>query len=242
MSRPQEPSLARQSDAPIGFVRRTTFDADSGTYGEELIPLDQAYADVVKRLDVIDSEREALGRRYAVEDIRLQRKWWRESVERSDSFQQDVTERFQETLDSARSTYKVLTAMSITLFIVGIALFVFAGVYATFANEKIYSLVFGGLGASSFVALFIARPFEDAQIALSDMIQGEMAFMSYFEQIRMWASFPWANGELVETRAEKASTMLHRRTAEAMKDLQRFVEPLGKSAPDLAIKNGKGGN
>ena len=121
-----------------------------------------------------------------------------------DKFQEFVTDNFQQTLRSARTTYRLLTAMSVTLFVAGISLFVFAGLYAVFANSsKAYSLVFAGLGASSFVALFIVRPFEDAQVALSNMIQGEMGFMSYFEQVRMWASYPWVNGVLDPRRQKR---------------------------------------
>ena len=50
--------------------------------------------------------------------------------------------------------------------------------------------------------------------------------MSFFEQIRMWANYPWAGGDLDPAKTEKASQMLHKRTAEAMADFQRYVEPI----------------
>jgi hypothetical protein len=124
--------------------------------------------------------------------------------------------------------------MSVALFTIGVGLFVFAALYASISNTRVYSLVFAGLGASSFVALFIAKPYEDAQIALSNMIQSEMAFMAFFEQIRMWANYPWTEGELNIRRVEKASALLHKRTAEAMHDFQRYVEPEAKDGDRTA--------
>jgi hypothetical protein len=209
---------------PPGFVSRTIYNASTEQYEEMLVPLRDAYEEAVKRLEIAESDRTLAAQRYELEDMELQRTSWRDSVERADAFQRSITTLFESTLRSARNTYRLLTAMSVALFSTGLALFVFAAVYASLADAKAYSLVFAGLGASSFVALFIVRPYEDAQIALSNMIQGEMAFMAFFEQIRMWANYPWAAGGLDADRVEKASRNLHRRTAEAMDDFERYIE------------------
>lgn len=211
-------------DVPPGFVSRTVYNPSTQQYEEMLVPLRDAYEEAVKRLEIAESEQAVAARKYEIEDMELQRTSWRDSVERADAFQRSITTLFESTLKSARNTYRLLTAMSIALFTTGLALFVFAALYATLADAKAYSLVFAGLGASSFVALFIVRPYEDAQVALSNMIQGEMAFMAFFEQIRMWANYPWAAGGLDGDRVEKASRNLHRRTAEAMDDFERYIE------------------
>src|SRR4051812_34294654 len=52
----------------------------------------------------------------------------------------------KDTLSNAASTYKTITRMNIVMFIVGIGLFLFAAFYAVFSEEKVYSLIFGGLG------------------------------------------------------------------------------------------------
>ena len=143
------------------LVRRTVYNDSKGVYEEELVPLTK----------------------WEAEDRLLQREMWRESMARADKFQQSVTDLFESTLRSAKGTYKLLTAMSSALFTTGLALFVFAALYASLADAKVYSLVFAGLGASTFVTLFIYRPYEDAQNALSNMIQSEMAFMAFFEPV-----------------------------------------------------------
>jgi hypothetical protein len=201
------------ADSGGEFISRTIYNAERGEYEEVEVPLREAYDDLVRQLEELQSE-----------DVEVQRRSWREGVALADQFQKTVTGLFQSTLASARNTYRLLTAMSIALFTTGIALFVFAALYATLSNTKAYSLVFAGLGAGSFVALFIVRPYEDAQNALSNMIQGEMGFMAFFEQIRMWSNYPWVMGGLDPERVEKASRTLHRRTAEAMGDFQRYIE------------------
>ncbi len=114
--------------------------------------------------------------------------------------------------------------MTALMFAVGIGLVVFAALYATFGDAAVLSVAFAGLGVSTFVAIFVVRPLDDAQNALSNLIQAEIAFMSFFEQIRMLASYAWKDGELDCARAEKASLLLHRRTAQSMALLQEHLE------------------
>ena len=134
----------------------------------------------------------------------------------------------KDTLGNAARTYKTITWMNIVMFIVGISLFLFAAIYAVFSKEKVYSLIFGGLGTISFITLFLLGSIEKSQVALSNLVQVEISFMNYFEQISFWETYalmpkgypPMLN----EGNIEKASEMLQLRSKEIIDLLQNFIE------------------
>jgi ABC-type multidrug transport system fused ATPase/permease subunit len=134
----------------------------------------------------------------------------------------------KDTIGSATWTFKTISWMNVILFAVGIGLFLFAAFYAVFSSQKIYSLVFGGLGTVTFISLFILTPMEKSQNALSNLVQAEISFMNYFEQITFWESFaltPQGNPPALDpSNIDKASEMLQRRSMETIDLLQKYVE------------------
>lgn len=141
----------------------------------------------------------------------------------------------KETFLHARTTYKAITWMNWIMFGTGIGLFIFAALYAAYSREKIYSLLFGGLGAASFVAQFILGPIEKTQRALSNLVQTEVAFMNYFDQILFWegvANIPRAMPPGMPpspdpANIEKASAALQERSRETIELLKRSVGDAG---------------
>jgi hypothetical protein len=134
----------------------------------------------------------------------------------------------KDTIGSATLTFKTIRWMNVILFAVGIGLFLFAAFYAAFSSQKIYSLVFGGLGTVTFISLFILTPMEKSQNALSNLVQVEISFMNYFEQITFWESFaltPQGNPPtLSPANIDKASEMLQKRSMETIEMLQKYIE------------------
>ncbi len=146
------------------------------------------------------------------------------------------------TFDSAKSTYRTITWMNRIMFVVGIALFLFAGLYTVFAEQKIYSLVFCGLGAASFVALFLLGPIDKTQRALSNLVQAEVAFMNYFDQLTFWENYAQIPRQTPQggpdpLNIERASQGLQERSRETMELLQLYVEdrdPQAREKPPRA--------
>ncbi len=134
----------------------------------------------------------------------------------------------KDTLNNAARAYKRITLMNSVMFSTGIGLFIFAAGYGALSREIVYSLVFGGLGAASFVALFLLGPIEKTQNALSNLVQVEVAFMNFFEQVAFWENFAMIpkepQGPPDPANIEKASLILQERTTETMALLQYYVE------------------
>jgi hypothetical protein len=159
----------------------------------------------------------------------MQRKKIESQVERMIRLGNYTASLLETTLDNARQAYFRITWMNTIMFISGMALLIFAALYAAFSQQqKIYSLVFGGLGIANFVTLFITRPVERTQAALSNLVQVEVAFMNYFEQITIWDAFasqPKGNPPALDLEnIQKASATLQERSRETIELLQRYVE------------------
>lgn len=149
-------------------------------------------------------------------------------MERRDRLIGKAHEVVEQTFDNAARTFKAITMMNKITFATGISLFIFSALYAVYAEQKVYSLLFGGLGVATFVALFILGPVERTQKALSNLVQVEIAFMSYFDQIVWWetfASLPTGTPPAPDpANIEKASLALEARSLALMQMLQRYVE------------------
>jgi hypothetical protein len=104
-----------------------------------------------------------------------------------------------------------------------------------------------GLGAVNFVALFLFGPIERTQNGLSNLVQVEIAFMNYFEQITFWETFALTPTGIPPgpnlANIREGSTELQRRSEETMALLQTYVENtppsvlprrLAKTAPPAA--------
>jgi hypothetical protein len=132
------------------------------------------------------------------------------------------------TLNSAKLTYQLITLMNAVMFCMGVGLFLFAAGYGVVSRNLTFTAAFAGLGTASFVALFILGPIDKSQDALSNLIQAEVAFMNYFEQITFLESCaqvpsPGSNVLSVEN-LEKASALLQKRTEETIVLLQTYLE------------------
>jgi hypothetical protein len=145
-------------------------------------------------------------------------------VERAQELQTYTLNLFKSTLDNARKTYRSVTWMNRILFALGIGLFLAAAIYSAVADRKIYGLFFGGLGTVAFVGFFVLGPIEKTH--LSNLVQVEIAFMDFFEQITVWEAYAMSGaapgGD--PAKIEKASKMLQQRARETIDLLQTYVE------------------
>jgi ABC-type multidrug transport system fused ATPase/permease subunit len=133
----------------------------------------------------------------------------------------------KKTFDRAGATYSSITWMNRIMFAVGIGLILYAAYLATTTHAQVYSLLFGGLGAANFIALFMLKPIESTQKALANLVQVQVTFMTYFDQISWWENFAQMGISTFPpdlSKIERASDGLQKRTLETLELLQRFVE------------------
>jgi hypothetical protein len=132
------------------------------------------------------------------------------------------------TLNNAKLTYQLITLMNAIMFSMGVGLFLFAAIYGALSRNLTFTAAFAGLGAASFVALFMLGPIDKTQDALSNLIQAEVAFMNYFDQMCFLEACaqcpaPGTNVPCVPN-IERASALLQQRTQETLDLLQTYLE------------------
>jgi len=168
----------------------------------------------------------------AMEDLQFQRLKMRErldaQIERVNDLGRYTVKSLKDTLENARSAYHRITLMNSIMFFTGIGLFLCAAAYGAISKDTSYTFVLAGLGAANFVALFVLGPIERTQNALSNLVQVEIAFMNYFEQITFWEAFalaPKGNPPMPDpANIKEASDQLQRRSHETIRLLQEYVE------------------
>lgn len=173
----------------------------------------------------------------APEDVKFQREKMQERISAQVARTNDLgcytVNILKDTLNNARSAYRTITWMNAIMFFTGVGLFVTAAIYGAISKDTSYSLVLAGLGAANFVALFLLGPIERTQVALSNLVQVEVAFMNYFEQITFWENYaltPVGHPPAPSpANIKEASEQLQRRSQETILLLQTYVEATAPS-------------
>lgn len=166
------------------------------------------------------------------EEIRFHQRMVREQLnaqlERGKELGVYTVQILKDTLNTARQTYRVIKWMAIAMFTTGLMLFIAAAVVSLLTDDAKDALVFGGLGTATFVALFLTGPIERSQNALSNLVQAEILFMNFFEQITFWENFAFTQEGTPpvpnKTNIEKASNALQERTSQTSQLLRKYVE------------------
>jgi len=79
--------------------------------------------------------------------------------------------------------------MSYIIFGVGISLFVASAISGLVQNRTTETATFGALGITNFVVLFIFSPSARVQKALSNLLQAQIIYQDFWDQIRFWAPY-----------------------------------------------------
>ena len=166
-------------------------------------------------------------------DIEFQKKMMRDTMMRVSNLWSYVTDSLKGALSGAARTYRTVTWMNTIMFGCGLGLFVFSAIYGAITHQVLYAAVFGGLGAGTFVSLFLLGSLDRTQSALSNLMQVEIAFTNYLEQMTFWEGYSQVPDGIPQegvmpmrslANIEKASNSLHELTVETIKLLEEFVE------------------
>ena len=134
----------------------------------------------------------------------------------------------RDTLDNAKKTYSLINFMNSVMFGLGILLFIASALMGAIASKTVAAALLGGLGAATFIAMFILGPIKRSQSALSNLVQVEISFMNFFDQITYWSNYALTSDGVapppILERVERASETLQKRSEETIKLLQEHVE------------------
>jgi hypothetical protein len=135
-------------------------------------------------------------------------------------------------INRAKNTQEWILRLNIAMFIFGILLICAAVAVSYSKDNASYSILFGGVGFLQIVASFFIGAMTRSQNAVSDLVQVEIAYLNYFEQVTLWeqyASIMDDANKIDKANIEKAADKIQTCTKETLELLQINIEETGKS-------------
>jgi nitrate reductase NapE component len=133
----------------------------------------------------------------------------------------------KEGIRKAKTTQTWILALNIIMFFFGIVL-ISVAVYGGYTNmSPMYSVLFGGVGFAELVASFFIGAMQRSQKSVSDLVQIEVSFLNYFEQIGLWEQYAAVrdnDGNVQKENLAEAAKKIQESTAQTLELLQKYVE------------------
>ena len=133
----------------------------------------------------------------------------------------------KDAIKKAKSTQTWILALNIIMFFFGIIL-ISVAVYAGYSNmSPMYSVLFGGIGFAELVASFFIGAMQRSQKSISDLVQVEITFLNFFEQVTLWeqyAAIRTESGDIQKENIAEAAKKIQESTAQTLNLIQKYVE------------------
>lgn len=146
----------------------------------------------------------------------------------SRELQQTAQQALNDAINRAKETQCWIKTSNMIMFFFGIVLIAIA-VYQGYTTDKAaYSVLFGGVGFLQIVASFFVGSMQRSQKAISDLIQVEVAYLNYFEQVTLWEQYAsikdTTTNKIDKANLEKAADKIHACAKETLELLQKEIE------------------
>jgi hypothetical protein len=128
------------------------------------------------------------------------------------------------TLEDGRLGFKNLVQINNIAVLTGPFLIGLAAISGIALQNGVVTLIFGLLGTSIIIAMFLLRPAEEIKASLANLIQAETVSTDFCNQVQFWAPYALASTNMEERL--RASQALHDATTFALKALHDYVEPV----------------
>ncbi len=138
----------------------------------------------------------------------------------------------KDTILKSQSTFRNISFMSYIIFGVGIAFFTASAASGLVSGNPAFAATFGALGVINFVALFIFEPSKMMQIALSNLLQFEIIFMNFWNQMHFWTRYGLNDEERLK---QEGSKKLQELTYQNLKLLEEYLERRSKEDPTTRL-------
>jgi hypothetical protein len=132
-------------------------------------------------------------------------------------------DRLNSTIEDGRLGFKNLVQVNNVAVLSGPVLIGLAAISGIVLQNGTITFIFGILGISVVIAMFLLKPSEQIQVALANLIQAETVSTDFYNQVQFWA--PYAHESASAEERQRASQALHEATTFALKALHDYVEP-----------------
>jgi hypothetical protein len=136
---------------------------------------------------------------------------------------QTTLDQLNTTIEDGRLGFKNLIHLNNMAALMGLVLISLAAISGIILQRDTLAFIFGALGISVLIAMFVLKPSEKIQVALANLIQAQTVSLDFYNQLQFWA--PYARETSGTEERQQASQALHDATTFALKALHEYVEP-----------------
>jgi hypothetical protein len=150
-----------------------------------------------------------------------------ERIEANVILQKTAENALIDAINRAKMTQDWILLANKIMFYFGIFLLLSAIYVAVYTDKSAYSILFGGVGFLQIVASFFIGSMERSQKAISDLIQVEVIYLNYFEQVALWENYASKldnSYNIDNANIEKAADKIHSCAKDSLVMLQEKVE------------------
>jgi hypothetical protein len=127
-------------------------------------------------------------------------------------------------IGSSKKAFDRISLMFYIIFAVGITLFILSAISGLLGDRSYESAIFGTLGLINFVVFFIFGPSSNVQRALSNLLQAEIIFINFWDQLHFWVPYGLSKDK---HEKEMGSAKLQELTEKILKMLESYLEKGG---------------
>jgi hypothetical protein len=161
-------------------------------------------------------------------------KFIQDRFESGKNLQKTADKALSDAINRAKETQCWILESNKIMFYFGIFLLLTAVFVAIFTEKESYSILFGGIGFLQIVSSFFVGSMERSQKAISDLIQVEVAYLNYFEQVALWENYASTindSNKIDKSNIEKAADKIHSCAKDTLDMLQNKIEELKPTQP-----------
>lgn len=145
----------------------------------------------------------------------------------SQQLEKTAMDALNDAIERAKKTQQIIVSLNIAMFFFGAFLLITAAVVGMVNGDSGYTIIFGGVGLVQIIASFFVGSMERSQNAVSNLVQIEIAYLSYFDQINLWGLYAGIldnNDKVDKANLEKAAEKIRACTKTTLELLQTNIE------------------
>jgi len=131
-----------------------------------------------------------------------------------EALQKEIIKMQNEVVGRARYTQNVILGMTLTAFLIGAFLLLVAASQVFLKGDLVFGVISSGGGIVTLLVTLICNPIEKAQKSIGDLVQVQVAFLSFNSIITIWL-------QDVKAKIESEDGLQDQRVKEATQNIEK---------------------
>lgn len=144
------------------------------------------------------------------------------------NLQREILKMQNEAASRAKWTQTIILLMTSITFVIGVTFVIMAIVQIVYYKEYLFGSIYslGGLGA--VLATVLYKPMQKAQNSINDLVQLQIAYLSFNSKVTLWTEFVTARAKLgtgleIE-RVKEATIDIENASSKALEQIEKYCD------------------